>query len=255
MRMFYLRTALVVLVALCPILSLAETTFLPVLVTGKTWDVATFNKYDWFDGSLDATGHYCVSVAGDTIVNGLDCKKIEIVRTDGQGESMTAIAREENGKVWSVKKDGTQFLLFDIGLKKYDSVDAGFVVEEDVICVNGIKRKRLTIDSGVDVADGEYFYYVVEGIGISKDEWLINGGLGIAKDGEYCRLMSCSENGEVVFTISDFTTNRAFDIGDVNAAINMMLGKAEVTTIYDMNHDGLIDIAEVNAVINAMLGK
>ena len=45
------------------------------------------------------------------------------------------------------------------------------------------------------------------------------------------------------------------DIADVNAAINMMLGKADVNLICDMNGDGAIDIADINAIINAMLGK
>ena len=45
------------------------------------------------------------------------------------------------------------------------------------------------------------------------------------------------------------------DISDVNAVINMMLGKAEMVAACDMNGDGKIDISDVNAVINAMLGK
>ena len=45
------------------------------------------------------------------------------------------------------------------------------------------------------------------------------------------------------------------DISDVNAVINMMLGKAEMVAACDMNNDGKIDISDVNAVINAMLGK
>ncbi len=45
------------------------------------------------------------------------------------------------------------------------------------------------------------------------------------------------------------------DIADVNAAINMMLGKASPTPTADVNGDGKVDIADVNAVINAMLGK
>ena len=45
------------------------------------------------------------------------------------------------------------------------------------------------------------------------------------------------------------------DISDVNAVINMMLGKAEMVPACDMNNDGKIDISDVNAVINAMLGK
>ena len=49
------------------------------------------------------------------------------------------------------------------------------------------------------------------------------------------------------------------DIGDVNAVINMMLGKPLAPrcddVAADMDLNGAIDIADVNAVINAMLGK
>lgn len=45
------------------------------------------------------------------------------------------------------------------------------------------------------------------------------------------------------------------DIADVNAVINAMLGKADVTAEADVNGDGTVDIADVNAVINIMLGK
>ena len=45
------------------------------------------------------------------------------------------------------------------------------------------------------------------------------------------------------------------DISDVNAVINMMLGKNAMVALCDMNGDGKIDISDVNAVINKMLGK
>ena len=45
------------------------------------------------------------------------------------------------------------------------------------------------------------------------------------------------------------------DIADVNAVINMMLGKTPPTTVGDVTGDGRVDIADVNAVINIMLGK
>jgi len=53
----------------------------------------------------------------------------------------------------------------------------------------------------------------------------------------------------------DVTGNGQVDIADVNAVINMMLGKAERTATGDVTGNGDIDIADVNAVINIMLGK
>ena len=53
----------------------------------------------------------------------------------------------------------------------------------------------------------------------------------------------------------DITGDGTVDIADVNAVINMMLGKAEQTAAGDVTGDGTVDIADVNAVINIMLGK
>ena len=53
----------------------------------------------------------------------------------------------------------------------------------------------------------------------------------------------------------DVTGDGQVDIADVNAVINIMLGKAEQTAAADVTGEGTIDIADVNAVINIMLGK
>ena len=53
----------------------------------------------------------------------------------------------------------------------------------------------------------------------------------------------------------DINGDGKVDISDVNAVINMMLGKNEQTVAADLNDDGQVDISDVNAVINMMLGK
>ncbi|MBQ9820775.1 MAG: Ig-like domain-containing protein [Muribaculaceae bacterium] len=53
----------------------------------------------------------------------------------------------------------------------------------------------------------------------------------------------------------DINGDSSVDIADVNAVINMMLGKVAQTAPGDVTGDGLVDIADVNAVINIMLGK
>ena len=56
----------------------------------------------------------------------------------------------------------------------------------------------------------------------------------------------------------DVTGDGVVDIADVNAVINIMLGKAtsnEWRVASDVTADGTVDIADVNAVINIMLGK
>ncbi len=53
----------------------------------------------------------------------------------------------------------------------------------------------------------------------------------------------------------DVTGDGQVDISDVNAIINIMLGKAAQNAAGDVTNDGAVDIADVNGVINIMLGK
>lgn len=53
--------------------------------------------------------------------------------------------------------------------------------------------------------------------------------------------------------VGDITGDGMVDIADVNAVINVMLGKS--SAVADVTGDGQVDIADVNAVINRMLGK
>ena len=58
--------------------------------------------------------------------------------------------------------------------------------------------------------------------------------------------------------VGDVTGDGSVDISDVNAVINIMLGKQQASTFLgnaDINGDGNIDISDVNAIINIMLGK
>ena len=55
--------------------------------------------------------------------------------------------------------------------------------------------------------------------------------------------------------VGDINGDGVVDIADVNAVINIMLGKSGFTLPADINGDGYVDIADVNAVINLMLGK
>ena len=59
----------------------------------------------------------------------------------------------------------------------------------------------------------------------------------------------------VLAKTGDVTGDGQVDIADVNAVINMMLGKTTQTAAGDVTGDGQVDIADVNRVINIMLGK
>ena len=60
-------------------------------------------------------------------------------------------------------------------------------------------------------------------------------------------------NGQLV--LGDVTGNGEVDVADVNAIINIMMGKAASDEAADVDGDGLVDIKDINMVINLMLGK
>ncbi|MBR5727190.1 MAG: discoidin domain-containing protein [Muribaculaceae bacterium] len=73
---------------------------------------------------------------------------------------------------------------------------------------------------------------------------------------EFATCRALDPNGTPLPTIpGDLNGDGQVDISDVNAVINMMLGKTSQTEAGDVTGDGNVDISDVNAVINIMLGK
>ena len=228
MKQLFYKLGLLSIIMLFPTLMSSQNAFLPILKQGRSWKIACKDE----NGNSEIL---TMTVAGDTLVNDRNCKKIKVAALEGSNSIFTIVAFEEEGKVWSVE-DGTFSQLFDMSLNEGDAVDAGYVLKSDVINVNGVKRKRLTIDSGIDCDD--YVFYVVEGIGISTDRFLYNAS--IFGEGKFGTMLSCMDGDECIFTENDFRTASA----DGNKPL-----------FYDLNGDGLMDVDDVNALINYILSK
>ena len=82
-----------------------------------------------------------------------------------------------------------------------------------------------------------------------------------SRDGHYYMFGKDEEVGRFYFTVGatsprgDVNGDGRVDISDINASINMMLGKIPKTPAGDVDQNGSVDISDVNAVINIMLGK
>lgn len=64
--------------------------------------------------------------------------------------------------------------------------------------------------------------------------------------------------GVTVLVPGDVTGDGCVDVSDVNAVINVMLGKEnnqQIIALADVTGDGDVDVSDVNAIINIMLGK
>ena len=169
-------------------------TYVPVLSEGKVWRYATVNRYE----RTDTTGFYKIMVSGDTIVNHFVCKKILVQNENGLYPCQTFVAYEDGGKVYKVK-DNVFTLLFDIGLQKGDNIEnLALVVAESETVINGIRRRIIVVDSMVDHFGEEYYYLIIEGVGVSKDEFIPNFNLG--NNDDFCTLVSCTDKGTIIIS-------------------------------------------------------
>ena len=67
-----------------------------------------------------------------------------------------------------------------------------------------------------------------------------------------------TQAGGTTYLLGDMNCDGNVDVSDINAIINIMLGKAQASDfvgIADVTGDNSIDVSDVNAVINIMLGK
>ena len=70
-----------------------------------------------------------------------------------------------------------------------------------------------------------------------------------------CQLLALRDLLVQPAVAGDVTGDGEVDIADVNAVINIMLGKAEKTAAADVTGEGDVDITDVNVLINILLGK
>lgn len=108
-------------------------------------------------------------------------------------------------------------------------------------------------DATFTAADGQWSITWGEDGIIPKDEIFIVAKVG-DKMPSYVVSAVATEGGEVP-VLGDITGDGFVDIDDINAIINMLLGKSEKTAAGDVTNDGYLDIDDVNALINIMLGK
>jgi len=162
-----------------------------LLTDGKVWNCVQ-RMYNDQTGEYDRP--FTITVVGDTIVGGTKCKRLEQVRHDDTGTLFHFAALERDSRVYHVTDDcENEFLNFNLSVGDIDGL-SGRVVAVDKVTVNGITRKRITIDR-----DG-HLQYLVDGIGLS-DDYLRSYELC----SYYTILQSVTEQGSQIFATRDFT--------------------------------------------------
>ena len=161
------------------------------LSDGKVWNfVQRMYEHDDIERACTMT------VSGDTIANGLLCKKLVKVYQDTPNVQIGYAVFEKDSKVYGVYGEDIKLLL-DFNLKVGDKAnEVGTVISVDYIDIDNTLHKRITVDYGTY----NYQSYMVEGIGLSSTKYSAN-----ELNSYYEVLVSVYENGKCIFKDSDFT--------------------------------------------------
>ena len=257
----------VLLLALCAWTSaLAWHEYRPMVVEGRLWNLG-----------LDT-----FVIEGDTIIDGVAYKNVNHYEyytpedTDPMRKTWCCALREDDKRVYIYDHviSASEKLLCDFSWGPTLSTDYELEDVKTICAMNAMvhgKECRVVLVDNVG-----YYRVLVEGVGYIDGPlswWLPDGHVFYCLDGnetiyeytedksreDYLRLYRNNSWSSIATLDGEVNGDRRVDIGDINAAIDMMLGRPvrpgwdDVAA--DMDLSGTLDIADVNAVINVMLGR
>jgi len=151
-----------------------EYTYIPFVEEGKIWSYATVYQVGYLPGGGPEyrAGYSNYQIKGDTIINGLNYKKLYAGCSD-KDYYLGVCLREENKKVHFIiegRDNGQPF--FDFNLQEGDWVGYLYQVTKiDTIQIGETKRKRFAF------GPGNVYETWIEGIGALEDFYPLNGRL------------------------------------------------------------------------------
>ena len=266
MRAF--RFILLITVFLSTVLCQSEELYFP---TGTVWKEVVIDPEP-----LDTLQSNLYEIGSDTIINN---NRYKCVLANGNPQEFWV--REQDGIVWVLSD------LFPSDIKIYDfNWDGTNDYTFEYLSVNfetgntEVKTCHVPSSHTCNISyNGESYWYIEEAlsgdvivnkIGRVRDLNLNCAMLGcimyepVLPGLIYSKVLWVKRNEETIYETqsfenavlrnqADLNNDSIVDISDVNAVINVMLGKSAAPG--DVTGDGTVDISDVNAVINAMLGK
>ena len=168
-----------------------------MLTDGTIWECLAMDTE-----RLDLNNTYTIHVKGDTVVGKRRCKQIYSSKYDLQKTMF-----EEGRKVYIVNEDGQPEVLLDYNLQEGDKLDDVTIVVGEWDQENqGYHYRTITIDTGADCQSyfagdtAPWAYDLIEGIGVSKDQYLKR--LFIDEENTFSYLMRCWKDGTLVYKMS-----------------------------------------------------
>lgn len=203
---------------------LAQTSTLPLVVEGRTWNQvslilerpeseSTPGYYKDIRGRWGRAvyGVDSYTIKGDIIMDGIVYKKL--LSTDGE---FICGLREEDGRVyergWAWDPTGPEVLLFDFNAQPGDIFDDGIigggmgkmqVKQVKSVMIGGKSRRCLEMweyEEGVEIIDGLADYWI-EGIGCMNGPYF---PFWWEMTSPQCLLLSCYDGDKCIFNIEDF---------------------------------------------------
>ena len=213
------RLLLLLFVIAIKMAAVAQTTTLPMIVEGRTWNVMTINPADPSEtnnGYYDILGRrgkvwnrISYVLEGDTIIDGVSYKRLLSDRKFVCG------LREEEGRVyghgWGWNPD-SEALVYDFNAQPGDvfkNDDENIMVQVKrvrQVNINGLSRRCLEmhhydVDEKGERYNGFFADYWIEGIGCTG---YMHNPFWWEVIGNYPLLLSCYDGEECIFNIEDF---------------------------------------------------
>lgn len=167
----------------------------PLLEDGKEWHYTYYYRWD-----MDAmeTRFVCEHIDGDTIVGGVRYFKLyRHYEDDGAGSfgEKPELWREENYKVYTVRPNtGEEELMYDFDVSAGANTPFNYVCSIDTIYTHDAYYRRFRLDRNL---------MWVEGVG---SNWTLSYPYGVLTTTDFhATLLECRKNGEVIFTLDDFS--------------------------------------------------
>ena len=138
----------------------------------------------------------------------------------------------------------TDYLFYSSDIRPDDKWVASLGEDQKTLTVYGADLDGYTCQFKANEEDWYYF---------SLPAGMVKNADG--EESEHIFVLVHYAQGEAPVVPGDSNGDGQVDISDVNAVINMMLGKEAMNPACDLDGSGNIDISDVNMVINKMLGK
>lgn len=173
-----------------------------MLTSGTTWECLAV--------STENPAHkrtYTIQVVGDTLIGNRQCQLVSSPEYNIQKTMF-----EEGRKLYVVDEDENPEVLLDFNLQEGDywPDDVATVVAIDTQENQGIHYRAILIDTGLDcqsffAGDTEpWNFSLIEGIGVSKDQFLEQRF--VSKENMFSYLLRCWKSGNLVYQAPGYET-------------------------------------------------